>query len=93
MKERTYRVTFKAPDIACIPPCGLGAALNALDETVRSILSRYADTARDDDKLRFGNSYVEINNGRVTINGHDDEDTEKIVAILKHYFSVHETPE
>ena len=90
MKARTYRVYFRERDIACTPPCGLEAALNSIDETVRSILSRYADDACDD-RLRFGNSHVEINNGLVTIYEDRAEDTEKLVAILKHYFSVHET--
>ena len=65
------------------------AALNTIDETIRSILSRYADESCDD-TLKFGQSDVEIKNGFVEIHRDNEEDTEKIVAILKHYFRVHE---
>jgi hypothetical protein len=92
MKARKYRVTFRPEDIMCTPPCGMEATLNSIDETIRSILSRYADDARDE-KLRFGHSDVEIKNGFVEILQDSEEDTEKIVAILKHYFWVHETVE
>ena len=92
MKARTYRVTFRPEDIACTPPCGMEATLNTIDETIRSILSRYADDARDE-KLRFGQNAVEIKNGSVKIYQDSEEDTEKIVAILKHYFRVRETRE
>ncbi|MBK5190105.1 MAG: hypothetical protein JJE19_01195 [Methanosarcinales archaeon] len=90
MKARTYRVTFRPEDIACTPPCGLEATLNTIDEMIRSILSRYADDARDE-KLRFGRNDVEINNGVVEIYQDSEEDTEKIVAILKQYFNLRET--
>ena len=92
MKERRYRVNFRPQDMACMPPCGMAAALNSLDEMIWSILSRYADTT-DDTKLRFGSSYVEITNGLVRIHEDSAEDTEKLVAILKHHFSVHERSE
>lgn len=92
MKERIYRVTFRTSDIAFIPPCGLGAALNSMDDTIRSILSRYADDASDG-KLTFGHNEVEIKNGSVKVYQDNEEDTEKIVEILKHYFSVHLTDE
>jgi hypothetical protein len=42
------------------------ATLNSIDEMIRSVLSRYADDARDE-KLRFGQSDVEITNGVVKI--------------------------
>jgi hypothetical protein len=89
MKERKYRVTFRSEDIACTPPCGMEATLNTIDEMIRSILSRYADDARDE-KLKFGRSDVEIKNGVVDIYQDSGEDIEKIVAILKQYFRVHE---
>jgi hypothetical protein len=92
MKARKYRVTFRPEDIACTPPCGMEATLNSIDETIRSILSRYADESVGD-RLRFGQSDVEIKNGFVVIQQKSEEDTEKIVAILKHYFRVHETAE
>ena len=59
---------------------------------IRSILSRYADDARDE-KLRFGRNDVEIKNGLVKIYKDSEEDTEKVVSILKHYFRVRETHE
>ena len=92
MNARKYRVTFRPEDIACTPPCGMEATLNSIDETIRSILSRYADESVGD-RLRFGQSDVEIKNGFVEIHQDSEEDTEKIVAILKHYFRVHETAE
>lgn len=92
MKERKYHVTFRPEDIACTPPCGMEATLNTIDEMIRSILRRYADDARDE-KLRFGRNNVEIKNGVVEIYQDSEEDTEKIVTILKHYFRVHETRE
>ena len=90
MKERRYRVTFRPEDIACTPPCGMEATFNTIDETIRSILSRYADESVGD-MLRFGSSEVGIQNGFVVIQQKSEEDPEKIVAILKHYFRVHET--
>jgi len=90
MKEKTYRVTFRAEDIACTPPCGMEATLNTIDEMIRSILSRYADESVGD-RLRFGQSDVEIKNGLVAIYQDSEEDTEKVVSILKHYFRVYET--
>jgi hypothetical protein len=75
--------------MACTPPCGMAAALNSLDEMIWSILSRYADTT-DDTKLRFGRSEVEIRNGLVNISPDSEEDSEKVVSILKHHFRVHE---
>jgi len=92
MKARKYRVTFRPEDIACTPPCGMEAALNTIDEMIRSILSRYADDSVGD-RLKFGQSEVEIKNGLVKIQQDSEEDTEKIVAILEHYFRVHETAE
>jgi hypothetical protein len=92
MKARKYRVTFRPEDIACTPPCGMEAALNTIDETIRSILGRYADDSVGD-RLKFGHSEVEIKNGLVKIQQDSEEDTEKIVAILEHYFRVHETAE
>jgi len=92
MKARKYRVTFRPEDIACTPPCGMEATLNTIDETIRSILSRYADESGDN-KLRFGQSEVEIKNGFVEIHHDSEDDHEKIVSILKHYFRVHETAE
>ena len=90
MKARKYRVTFRPEDIACTPPCGMEATLNSIDEMIRGILGRYADDARDE-KLRFGRNDVEINNGVVEIYQDSEEDTEKIVAILKQYFNLRET--
>ena len=92
MKARKYRVTFKPEDIACTPPCGMEATLNTIDDMIRSILSRYADESVGD-RLKFGQSDVEIKNGSVEIHQDGEEDTEKIVAVLKHYFRVHETAE
>ncbi|HUV02378.1 MAG TPA: hypothetical protein VMW67_02855 [Desulfobacteria bacterium] len=92
MKARKYRVTFRPEDIACTPPCGMEATLKTIDETIRSILSRYADESGGD-RLRFGQNDVEIKNGFVEIQQNNEEDTEKIAAILKHYFRVHETAE
>jgi hypothetical protein len=92
VKARKYQVTFRPEDIACTPPCGMEATLNSIDETIRSILGRYADESGDD-KLRFGQSDIEIKNGLVKIYQDSEEDTDKIVAILKHYFRVHETTE
>ena len=92
MTERKYRVTFRPDDIMWTPPCGMEATLNSIDETIRSVLSRYADELSDA-KLRFGQSELEIKNGSVEIHQQSAEDTEKIVAILKHYFRVHETTE
>ena len=92
MSERRYRVTFRPEDIAFTPPCGMEATFNSIDETIRSILSRYSDESIGD-RLRFGHSEVEIKNGSVEILQDSEEDTEKIVAILKHYFRVHETTE
>jgi len=89
MKARKYRVTFRPEDIACTPPCGMEATLNSIDEMIRGILGRYADDARDE-KLRFGRNDVEIKNGVVEIYQDSEEDTEKIVSILKHYFRVYE---
>jgi hypothetical protein len=89
MKERKYRVTFRPEDIACTPPCGMEATLNSIDVMIGSILSRYADDARDE-KLRFGRNDVEIKNGLVAIYQDSEEDTEKVVSILKHYFRVYE---
>lgn len=66
------------------------ATLNSIDETIRSVLSRYADESGDD-RLRFGQSELEIKNGSVEIHQKSEEDTEQIVTILKHYFRVHET--
>jgi len=65
------------------------ATLNTIDEMTRSILSRYADDAHEE-KLRFGRNDVEIKNGVVEIYQDSEEDTEKIVAILKQYFRVRE---
>lgn len=90
MKRRRYRVTFRPEDIMCTPPCGMEATLNSIDETIRSVLSRYADESGDD-RLRFGQSELEIKNGSVEIHQKSEEDTEQIVTILKHYFRVHET--
>jgi hypothetical protein len=92
MNARKYRVTFRPEDIACTPPCGMEAALNTIDETIRSILSRYADESGGE-RLRFGQSEIEIKNGLVEIDQDSAKDNEKIVAILKHYFRVHETAE
>jgi hypothetical protein len=89
MSERKYRVTFRPEDIACTPPCGMEATLNTIDETIRSVLSRYADESVGE-RLRFGQSDLEIKNGFVTIHQDNEEDTEKIVAVLKHYFRVRE---
>jgi hypothetical protein len=89
MSERKYRVTFRPEDIACTPPCGMEATLNTIDETIRSILSRYADESVGD-RLRFGLSAVEIKNGFVEIHQKSEEDTEKVVSILEHYFRVYE---
>ena len=90
MRERKYRVTFRPEDIACTPPCGMEATLNSIDETIRSILSRYADESIGD-RLRFGQSEVGIKNGFVEMHQNNEEDTEKVVAILKHYFRVLES--
>jgi hypothetical protein len=90
MKERTYRVSFKPEDIACTPPCGMEAALNAIDEIIRGILSRYADESADN-MLRFGQSNVAIKNGVVTVYPDSKGDRERIISILKHHFSVQET--
>ena len=92
MRERKYRVTFRPEDIACTPPCGMEATLNSIDETIKSILSRYADESVGY-RLIFGQSEVGIKNGFVIIQQKSEEDTEKIVAILKHYFRVLETAE
>lgn len=92
MKARKYRVTFRPEDIACTPPCGMEATLNSIDEMIRSILSRYADESVGE-RLRFGQSDVEIMNGLVEIHPDSEDDSEKIVSILKHYFRVHETAE
>lgn len=89
MQEKRYHVTFKPRDVACIPPCGMEAALQSLEETVRSILSRYADTSTGD-TLRFGRGEVEIKNGLVIVESEDETDAEKVLAILHHYFWVHE---
>ncbi|MBN1763061.1 MAG: hypothetical protein JW878_08320 [Methanomicrobia archaeon] len=92
MNVKTYRVTFRPEDIMCTPPCGMEATLNSIDETIRSVLSRYADESGDA-KLKFGQNDLEIKNGLVEIHQKSEGDTEKIVAILKHYFRVHETAE
>jgi len=94
MKARIYRVTFRPEDIACTPPCGMEATLNSIDEMIRSILSRHADESTDNKlRLRFGRNDVEIKNGLVKIYHDSERDTEKIIAILKLYFSVRETHE
>jgi hypothetical protein len=90
MHEKRYHVTFKPRDVACIPPCGMAATLQSLEETVRSILSRYAD-AITGDKLRFGRSEVEIKNGLVIVGSDDETDAEQVLAILQHYFWVRES--
>ena len=92
MKARKYRVTFRPEDIACTPPCGMEATLNSIDEMILSTLSRYADESVED-RLRFGQSEVEIKNGLVEIHPDSAEDSEKVISILKHYFRVHETDE
>jgi hypothetical protein len=89
MHEKRYHVTFKPRDVACIPPCGMEATLQSLEETVRSILSRYAD-AITGDKLRFGRSEVKIKNGLVIVESEDETDAEQVLAILQHYFWVRE---
>lgn len=93
MKAQKYRVTFRPEDIACTPPCGMEATLNSIDEMIQSILSRYADESVGE-RLRFGQSEVEIKNGLVEIHPDSAEDSEKVINILKHYFRVqHETDE
>lgn len=92
MKERTYSVNFRQRDIAYTPPCGMDAAIKLIDEMIRSILSRYADETGDN-KLRFGHSGVEIKNGFVKIYQDSGGDTEKIISILRDYFSVREITE
>ena len=80
MKARRYRVTFRPQDMACTPPCGMDAALNSLDELIRSILSRDADDAREGN-LRFGHSDVDIKNSIVTIHPCKEADAEKVIAL------------
>ena len=87
MHEKRYHVTFKPRDVACIPPCGMEAAFQSLDESIRSILSRYAD-ASTGDTLRFGHSEVEIQNGLVIVTSEDEMDVEKVLTVLQHYFWV-----
>jgi hypothetical protein len=55
------------------------ATLQSHEETVRSILSRYAD-AITGDKLRFGRSEVEIRNGLVIVESEDETDVAKVLA-------------
>jgi|GEM_PF-1935150 len=85
MYEKRYHVTFKPRDVACIPPCGMEATLQSLVETVRSILSRYAD-AINGDTLRFGRSEVELKNGLIIVKSEDETDVEHVLAILQNYF-------
>ncbi len=92
MKERRYSVNFRQRDIAYTPPCGMDATIKLIDEMIRGILSRYADETGDSN-LRFGHSDVEIKNGFVKIYEDGGEDTEKIVSILRDYFSVREITE
>jgi hypothetical protein len=89
MYAKRYHVTFKPRDVACTPPCGMEAMHQSLEETVRSILSRYAD-ATTGDKRRFGRSEVEIKNGLVIVESEDETDVEQVLAILQHYFWVRE---
>jgi len=85
MYEKRYHVTFKPRDVAGTPPCGMEATLHSLEETVRSILSRYAD-AITGDTLRFGRSEVELKNGLIIVKSEDETDVEHVLAILQHYF-------
>jgi len=65
-----------------------------MDEMIRSILSRHADESTDNKlRLRFGRNDVEIKNGLAKIYQDSEEDTEKVVSILKQYFRVRETRE
>lgn len=89
MYEKRYHVSFKPRDVACTPPCGMEAALHTLGETVRSILSRYAD-AITGDALIFGQSEVQIKNGLVIVVSDDGTDAEHVRTILQHYFWVRE---
>jgi hypothetical protein len=89
MQAKRYGVTFKPRDVACIPPCGMAAALQFLDETIRNLLSRYAD-ASIGETLRIGRCEVTITNGVVTLHQGDATDAERVVALLKQYFNVHE---
>ncbi len=89
MYEKRYHVTFKPRDVACTPPCGMEATLDSLEETVRSILSTYAD-AITGDTLRFGRSEVELKNGLIIVKSEDETEVGHVLAILQHYFWVRE---